>query len=131
MAAKKGRPDDLNAPLRSLSERLRSLQRDAGEILETARREARRPRGKRERPTAEVEVEPAAASDNRLLRAAATLMERWDTPTRAEFDEIRERLDRIESALHEHEILETLTKSGTAQPHPSKGRRTRRKPRDS
>jgi hypothetical protein len=121
MTAKKG-PGDLNAPLRSLSERLRSLQRETGEMLAAARS---RPRRKRSESSGASEPARPPVADNPLLRAAATLLDRWDVPTRADIDAIRARLDRIEAAL-------AIQQEPDATPAAAKPRKaaakTRRKP---
>lgn len=125
MASKKGRSEDLNTPLRSLSERLRSLQREAADVLEAARRDVRPARRKRDTDTNEPRQESVPTSDNPLLRAAATLLERWGTPTRADLDEIRARLDRIEVALELQEKHDQSAKSAATASRSSKTRRKR------
>lgn len=97
MAAKKGAKNDLNAPLRSLSDRLRAMQREAGQILETVRNE---PRSKEEpkRPgTGRIDL--TAGLEFQLDRVVTSLIDRWDLPTRADFVDILQRLEKIESAL--------------------------------
>lgn len=130
MAARKGRADDLNAPLRTLSERLRSLQREAGDLLETARREARRNRRRAASGDETAESAPPTTLDNPLLRAANNLLERWDTPTRTELAALAERIERIERALVAHQMLEPVDESDGApptSPPPRRHRRLRRK----
>ncbi len=97
MAAKKGAKNDLNAPLRSLSDRLRAMQREAGQILETVRNE---PRSKEEpkRPGTR-RIDLTTGLEFQLDRVVTGLIDRWDLPTRADFADILQRLEKIESAL--------------------------------
>lgn len=126
MAARKGRTDDLNAPLRTLTERLRSLQREAGDLLESARREARRNRRRRASGDASDEPAPPTTTDNPLFRAANNLLERWDAPTRAELAAIAERVELIERALVAHQILKPADESDGGPPSSAPRRRHRR-----
>jgi hypothetical protein len=103
MASKKAAKGDLNAPLRSLSERLRSLQREAGQLLEAARIDSRR-------GDSRAGAEPGPGREAQMGRVAANLFERWDIPTRSDLDEIHQRLDRLEEALR------SLRPAGKAAP---------------
>lgn len=120
MAAKKG-SGDLNSPLRSLSETLRSLQRETGEMLTKARREARA--AKADKATGSRRSARASA-DNPLLRAVTTLLERWDVPTRADLDAIRDRLDRLEAAIATLEKEDPKSRAAKPRRAASKNRRT-------
>lgn len=113
MAPKKIAKGDLNAPLRSLSERLRSLQREANQLLESTRRsDSRRGAG---------DGAKRSAADAQMGRVAANFLERWEIPTRADIDEIHRRLDRIEEA-----ILALRPAAPVAKPRrPAKTRRGR------
>ncbi len=97
MAAKKGAKNDLNAPLRSLSDRLRAMQREAGQILETVRSEPRHKDDSKRPGSGRIDL--AAGLEVQLDRVVTSLIDRWDLPTRADLTDIVRRLERIESAL--------------------------------
>lgn len=124
MAARKGRAQDLNAPLRALAQRLRDLQKEAGDALENVRRESRRRAPARQRAES-----TSLATENPLMRAASNLIERWDAPSRAELAAVVERLERVERALAAHQILESAADSAPPAT-PPKPRRRRRTPRN-
>ncbi len=124
MAAKKGSRSDLNAPLRSLSDRLRSLQREAGQLLEAARSDAAIDAEETRGSTGRVDF--AAGFEAQLDRVAVSLLERWDIPTRDDLNAISERLEKIEKALAAPAKPRKSTKPAKKVARTSKSRRTRR-----
>lgn len=101
MSSKKADKPDLNAPLRSLSDRLRFLQKEATQLLESVRTEVGRGESGR---------------DVQKGRVAANFLERWDIATRADLDQIHRRLDAIEAAiLSLHKPAESAETGRTAK----------------
>ncbi len=123
MASKKGSRNDLNAPLRSLSDRLRLLQREAGQILEAVRNDP--PADEREARPVGSRVDLAAGLEAQLDRVATNLLERWDIPTRAEISEIQRRLEEIEAAIASPPKPKRTAKTAKKVARTSKSRRTR------
>jgi hypothetical protein len=90
-------------------------------LLEAARSD---PRSDAEDPRATGLGDLTSGIESQLDRVAASLLERWDIPTRSDLAEIHRRLDRIEAALSAPEKPKKPAKTAKTRARTSKSRRS-------
>ncbi len=127
MSSNKGDEGELNRPLLRLAERLRSLQNEAGEVLDSLRGDS----DAAAREGALGGTDLAAGLESQLGRVGTALLERWDFPTRADLDELSQRIAALEEDLlgRVAELtrrIEALEKADGAKTHKRERRKSTR-----
>jgi len=128
MSSNKGDEGELNRPLLRLAERLRSLQNEAGEVLDSLRGDNDTVAG-RDGPLGGADL--ASGLESQLGRVGTALLERWDLPTRADLDELHQRIEALEGDLRGRVAelsrrIDALEKADGAKTHKRERRKSTR-----